>query len=298
MVGGSVFAYQSGTIQTDHYGQVQDGHVVDDIVVGPLGKSAVDVAERLQPVLGHSARERHGMPLGNSHVEAAVGHLLHHDVHRAARRHGRCHAHDVRIPFGQFEQRLTEHLLEFRRLVVALFADALAGIHVKLPRCMPDGRFVLRRLVAVALLRVQMEHLRPLHVLQLAQQSHKFLHVVPVERSEVSDVHALKDVLLMRDGTLQGVAQSDESLAAVFFQIPLAVEPSGGFVAQPVVGLVGVQVDEVFLHAAHRTVYRHVVVVEDDEQVVGRRRYVVESFESQSAAHRAVANHGYHLSSR
>jgi hypothetical protein len=91
-----------------------------------------------------------------------------------------------------------------------------------------------------------------------------------VKGTEVTDVQALEDILLMRDGTFHGIAQSDKSLSAVIFQITIAVQPFIGFLAQLVIGLVGVEVDEIFLHTSDRTVYRHVVVVEDDKQVVGR----------------------------
>ena len=223
---GSVFTYQSGAVKTDDNGQIQNGHVMDNIVVGTLCKSAIDIAEGLQPVFCHSAGERHSMAFGNTYVEGALRHFLHHDVHGTSGRHGRRDPYDTWILLSQFQQRLTEHLLELGGLVVTLFTDTLTGIHIKLTRCMPDSSLILGRFVAMSFLRVQMEHLRAFHVLQLSEQSNQFLHIVSVERSEVTDVHALKDVLLMRDGALQGIAETDESLTPVFFQIALAVEPS------------------------------------------------------------------------
>ena len=62
-----------------------------------------------------------------------------------------------------------------------------------------------------------------------------------------------------------------------------------------VVGLVGADVEQILLHAAYRTVDGHVVVVEDDEQVIGRGRHVVQTLEGQTARHGAVADDGHHL---
>ena len=188
---------------------------MDDIVVGTLCEGTVYVAERQQSVFCHTARECHGMSLSDTHVEGAFGHFLHHDVHGASRRHGRCHAHDVGVLLGQFEQCLAEYRLEFRRFVLRVLTDALARVHVEFSRCVPDGGLALCRCISVTFLGVQVEQFRTLHVLQLAEQSHQFLDVVSVERSEVADVHALEDVLLMRDGTFQCVAQSDDTFSAV-----------------------------------------------------------------------------------
>ena len=62
-----------------------------------------------------------------------------------------------------------------------------------------------------------------------------------------------------------------------------------------VVCLVGVEVQQVFLHASNGSVDAHVVVVEHDEQVVVRRRHVVNALESQSATHSSVADYGHNV---
>ena len=116
---------------------------------------------------------------------------------------------------------------------------------------------------------MQVQQFRSFHVLQLSQDSHHLLDVMTVKRSEVADVHTFEDVLLMTDGALYRIAQSDESLSAVLLQHTLAMQPPRSLEADAVIRLVGIQVDEIFLHAAHGAVDRHVIVVQDDEQVVG-----------------------------
>ena len=205
---------------------MQQCHVVDDIVVSPLGEGTVDVAERQQSVFGHAARESDGMPLSDADVEGALRHLLHHDVHRAARRHGRRHADDAVVLAGQFQQRLAEDILESGWLVGGVLDDALTGLRVKFARRMPDSDILLGRGVAMSFLSVQVQQLRSLHVLQLSQDAHQLLDVVAVERPEVADVHALEHVLLVRDGRLDGVRQTDDALAAVIVQQSFVVQPA------------------------------------------------------------------------
>ena len=265
------------------------------IVVGALSKGAVDVAEGHQSVLGHTTRECGCMSLGNTHIEHPVGHFLHHYVHRASCGHGWRNAHDVGVALCQFQQRLAEHLLVFQRIRLAL-VDTLARVGVELARRVPYGGMLLGRLVALALNGVQMQQLWSAHVLKLFKYAHHLAHIVAVERSEVAYVHALKNVLLMSQRRLQGVVQPYYSLASVVVQVALRAQPLRGTVAQPIVRGIGVEVQQILLHTSHGTVYAHIVVVQHDKQVVGRRRHVVQSLEGQSARHGSIAYHSHHMS--
>ena len=296
VVRGTVFAHQSGAVEADDDGQVEDGRVVDDVVVGPLRKGRIDVAEGLQALFRHSRRECDGVAFGNAHVERAVGHFLHHDVHGAARGHGGCDAHDALVLLCQFEERFAEHVLEFRRTIRAVAHDSLARLRIEFARRMPNGGLFFRRFVAFSLRRVQMEQLRAAHILDLSQDAHQFHHVVTVKRAEIADVHALENVLLPSQSRFQRVVEADEALASLVAHHAARLEPLRRLEAQLVVGGVRVELQEVFFHAAHSLVDRHVVVVEDDEQVVVGRRHVVQALEGQSATHRAVANDGHDFS--
>ena len=140
-----------------------------------------------------------------------------------------------------------------------------------------------------------MEELGTFHVLELFQNTHHVDDIVAVEGPEIADVHAFKDILLMAQRTLDGIVQPDDALAAVVVKVAFGMQPSGSLEAQLVVSSVGVEVDEILLHAAHGPVYRHIVVVEDDEHIVGRRRHVVEPLKGQTAAHGSVADDSHDM---
>ena len=142
---------------------------------------------------------------------------------------------------------------------------------------------------------MQVEQLRPAHVLQLSEYAHKFLYVVTVVWSEVSDVQSLEDVLLASESRLHCVVETQNALLAFVGEVAFGVQPLRCLEAQAVVCLVGVEIQKVFFHTTYGTVYRHVVVVKDYEQVVRARRYVVETFECQSAAHGSVADDCNHM---
>ena len=133
------------------------------------------------------------------------------------------------------------------------------------------------------------------HIFQLTKDAHHLAHIVAIKGSEVANVHALEDVLLMTDGRLQRVIQSDKALSAVVVQVSALAQPLRRLEAQLVIGGIGIEVKQIFLHSAHSSINAHIVVVEDDEQVVGRRRHVINALKGQATTHSAIANDGYHM---
>ena len=61
---------------------------------------------------------------------------------------------------------------------------------------------------------------------------------------------------------------------------------------QAVIEAAGVELVEIMVHSSYTAVYAHIIVVQDDENVVRGRRSIVQSFESQTATHRTVADDG------
>src|SRR5574344_254749 len=218
MMRSAILSHQSSPVQTENHRQIEYSYIMDDIIESTLCKSTIDIAERLQSILSHTATESHGMSLGDAHIEHAVGHILHHDVHGASSRHSRCNTHDFGVLFRQFQQCFTEHVLIFRRLVTGILNKTFACIHIKLTRSMPDSRMLLGRFISFTLHGMQMEQFWTLHLLQLAQDTHQRLEVITCIWAKIADIHTFKDVLLMADGRLQCIGKTDNTLSAVFFQ--------------------------------------------------------------------------------
>ena len=296
VVGGAVFAHESRAIQTEHDLQIEQCRVVDDVVVGALGKGAVDIAKRHHALFGHAGREGHGVAFGNAHVEGAFGQDALQQVHAAAREHGGRDADNALIGARQFNEGFAEHVLEFGRRI-ARFArnQAHTGSGVELSRCVPHHRVAFRAVVALALHRFDVQQARPGHGTQGAEQANERDHVVTVVGTEITDVESLENVLFVREKRLEGVVESDKAFATRGRQPAPTLEAARQTVAQSVVGRGGVEIEQVAFHPTDRVRDAHVVVVEDDEQVVGRLAHVVEPLEGQSAAHRAVADDGHHV---
>ena len=292
----AVRADQARAIQAEHHVQMLQRHVVHHLVDGTLHKGRIDVAEGQHAFLGQSAAEGHRMLLGNTHVEGTVGETLHQIGHRAARRHGGGYTHDALVLLGQLDQCLAEDVLELGRLSLCLFLDALAGHRVELAGCVPDGGLFLGLLEALALDGADVQHLRPTEVLDLAQGLHERHHVVPVHGPEVADVEALEDVLSAREERLHAVGEAYQRTAQPVADQSMTLQRIVGLVAQQVVALAGGDARQVMVEGTHVLVDGHLVVVEQDEQIVGVRRSIVQAFEGHASADRCITDDGHHLS--
>ena len=208
MVGRAIISHYPRAVNAQNYRQLRYRHVVDDIVVGALQERRIDIAEHHRALFRHSRRECNRMLLRYPHVEHPVGVHFLHDTHRATRWHRRRNAHYPLVFPRHRQQLLAEHLLPQRRHIalLPLRSLALARLYAELPGCMPCRLVLLRRRVALAFLRDDMQHFRTLVVLYLAQNTHQVHHVMPVCRTEIADVHRLEDVVrLLGENALQVV---------------------------------------------------------------------------------------------
>ena len=114
-----------------------------------------------------------------------------------------------------------------------------------------------------------------------------------IDRSEIADVHTFEDILLMTDGRLDSVGQADDTIAAVVLKHTFLTKPFRHLITHLIIRLLRVQAYQVFFQAAHGAVDAHVVVVEDDEHVVGSGGDIVQSLKCQTAAHSPVADYSH-----
>ena len=115
-----------------------------------------------------------------------------------------------------------------------------------------------------------------------------------IDRTEVTDIHTLKDVLLLGEQALDAIIETDKALAATILHHAHLTEHTCQAVAPFVVAGRSGEVEQVTLESTHRTVDRHLVVVEYDEHVVIALRGIVESLEGKSTTHGTVTDDGHH----
>ena len=190
---------------------------------------------------------------------------------------------------------MTKHILVFLRFRWILVNNALTSLRVKLAWGVPSGHILLCWRIAMTFLGVQVQQFRPLHILDLPEYSHQFLDIMSVEGTKIADVHAFKHVLLVCNSALKSIGKTLQTVFPGIVHQALSIQPIVGLELDSVVGLIGTQIQQILLHSAYTTVYRHVIVVEDNQQVVRRGRNVVQSFECQATTHGAIADDSYHM---
>ena len=87
-------ADQTGAVERKDHGQILQGHVMKNVVNGPLHETGINANDRPQTAAGHAGRAGDGVFLGNAHVKgAARKFLLELDQPRPFE-HRRGHGHD------------------------------------------------------------------------------------------------------------------------------------------------------------------------------------------------------------
>ena len=293
----SVLADQTGTVEAQHNGQIEQGGIVDHIVVSTLRKGRIYVTERNGPLLSHTGGEGNGMTLGNANVESTVGHLAHQNIHGATRGHGRRNADNLTVLAAKFQQRFTENILE-AHLGFGIFCRTKSALFVELAGRMPNSGFLLGRLEAFAFHGVQMQEFRAFHLLNFAEHAHQFYHVVPVGRTEIADIHTLKDILLIGQKGFEGIVEAENGAAAALVEQSPVGQLARNGKAESIVRAARVQMHQIVVHTADGAVDAHIVVIENNQQIVGDFGGIVQSLKRQPATHRAVADYGHHLTLR
>ena len=111
MMCGAILAYQTATVDTEGDRKTLQCHIVNHIIVSSLHERGVDITYGVHATSSQTSREGYGVTLGNTHIEATLGHMLHHNIERAARRHGGGDTHNLIIRASQLKKRLSKDIL-------------------------------------------------------------------------------------------------------------------------------------------------------------------------------------------
>ena len=72
MVGSAIVADDTCAVDTEHYVQVLERHVMDDIIVRPLQEGGVNVAIRNHPCFRQTCAESDRVSFGYTDIEDAI----------------------------------------------------------------------------------------------------------------------------------------------------------------------------------------------------------------------------------
>ena len=257
---------------------------MDQLVVGALQEGRVDRDHRLDAFAGHAGGEGERVLFGDAHIEVAFRVFLGETHHAGALAHRRRDRHQLVAAGGHVAQPVSEYL-GIRELAAAL-AGLDTGHVVELADTVVQDGIGFGQLVAVALLRDHVQEFRTRQFPQVFQRRDQRIEVVTVDRA-----------VIMEAELLEQRARRDHALH-VFFgplgefaQRRRQFQHLGARAAGRVVGVAGQQAGQVLVQRADRRRNRHVVVVEDDQQVGILDARVVQCLEGHAGGHRAVTDH-------
>ena len=228
------------------------------------------------------------MLFGDADIVIALGKFFC-ELHQARTfAHRRGDADQALVLSGHVTQPVTEDL-RVRRLAARLGDNPGRGI--ELARPVIQHRVCLGQLVALPFLRHHVKKLGPLQFFQIDQGRDQGFQIVTIDRADVIETELFKHgarhhhafgVLFEALGQLpQGRCHAQNALAGA----------ARGGVEAP-----RHQARKVAIQRAHRWGYRHVVVVEYDDQArILADTGVIQCFKGLAGRHRAVADHGHRV---
>ena len=280
-----VLAYKPRPVQAEDHVKSLQCRIMNHLIIRPLHKRRINIAKRNHPLFRQSCGKRYRMTLCNPHIKRPFGKPLHQKRHRASRRHGRRHTHHALVALGKFHQRMSKHILIQLRPVQVRAHHPLPRLLVKPPRRMPLRSRFLRRPEPFPLQRLHMKQLRTLHLLYIIQLPHKVQHIVPVHRPEITDIKTLKQIMLLRDQRLQTVIKPQDALPPVLRnQVHLAHHPVQ-IIPHLVIRLARCYINQVTANPPHIMVNSHIIIIQNNQQVIRIIRSIIQSFKRKSSRH-------------
>ncbi len=291
-MGRAVGADQPGAIHGEANRQLLQRDVMHHLVIGALQEGGIDRDERLVAFRGQAGGEGHRMLLGNADIETAIGELRGEQVEPGPRRHGGGDGQNLFVLARLLDEAFAEHLGVGGRLRLRL--DLRAGRHVELDDAVI---FVRRRLgggIALALLGddVQQDRTLAIGVAHVPQHREEVVQVVPVDRTRIIEAELLEQRAAMSDHVAGEFLGANRLLVDAARQ---ALRDLAADFAQGHIGTSGQQPREIGRQGPDRRRYRHIVVVEDDDEIGIHRAGIVHRLVGHTGGHRPVADHAHDM---
>ena len=156
------------------------------------------------------------MSFCNSHIKCTVWKLLHHISHRTTCRHSRCHPHNPVVFRCQLNQCMAENILKQRRFNSRRSDDSFPCFLIEFTRSVPFGSRLLSRFETFSFHGTDMQKFWPLHILYIIQHFHHIVHIVTVNRTEVTYTESFEQIMLLRNQCFQTVIKAQDTTATVF----------------------------------------------------------------------------------
>jgi hypothetical protein len=80
MVCGTIFTYQTGTVEAKNYGQFLNGYIMHYLIVGPLHEGGINITEHTHALRSQTGTEGNSMLLTDTHIKSTVWPFNQHEI--------------------------------------------------------------------------------------------------------------------------------------------------------------------------------------------------------------------------
>ncbi len=148
---------------------------------------------------------------------------------------------------------------------------------------------------SLALDRDTMQQFRARDSLEIFKHTGKMQHVMAVNRSEIPEIQRFEQITLFKHRTLDTAFYLCCQGPGPCAYLLVSAQQSPYLILEPVIGLAGGYVKEIFLQGSDAGVNGDIVIIEYHQQVSLLVAGVVETFKSEPCLQGAVAYHCHHF---
>ena len=186
---------------------------------------------------------------------------------------------------------MAENILKKRRQILCLIFLTLTGFFIEPSRSMPYDSIFFGRSKSLSLNRFDMQDFGSGHIFYIIQNSDQMFYIMSVYRAEISDIQSFKYILMPRYQSFQTIVETEYGTFLLFGDETHFYQQTVKFVPHVVVKGQGVDTRQIMMESSDIVVDSHVVIVEDNQQVIRVSRCIIQSFKSQSSRNSGIAYH-------
>ena len=116
-----------------------------------------------------------------------------------------------------------------------------------------------------------------------------------VNRAKVADAESLKQVMLLREQCFQAIIEAKDVFPTIIIDQFHLAQSAIHIITHFIIRLTGRDIHQILAQPTDGMIYRHIVIIEYDKQIVRIGRSIVQALEGQPPRHGSIADHGYHV---
>ena len=187
----TILPYQPSPVQAEGHRQILQAHIMQQLVIGTLGKGGIESHHWMLAISGQSCRQSHSMFLGYAHIQEPAGIFILEGAETCAGRHSCCDGYQFRPFLCQFQQSFAEYRC-IRRCSPGFFRRFSRG-QVKFSHPVELAGIVFSRSVPLSLHGMHMNQQGTIHLPHLVEHILKQADVMSIQRPQITEAHFLKE---------------------------------------------------------------------------------------------------------